>query len=265
MISLTPWQSRTILRMSLASLCIFVTQLSSAQAGWLTHSHDAQHTSVSDVASQPLTAIHWHTPVDLAPPQGAIFIHYGSPLVTAANTVIVPVKTGVNTFRVEGHNGATGKRIWVQATGYQPPSAGFMPGLGPTIFGENLYVPDIAGRILVRKNPDVAKNNAAHLYFYGQKNFQADPTVYEQNVQINTPLATDASGNLYFGFLVLGTTPLGLQSGLARITPSGVGTWVSAAAISGDPAIIQVAMSAAPAISNDGSTVYVAVGAGDFG
>ncbi|MFI5103786.1 MAG: hypothetical protein ACHP79_02575, partial [Terriglobales bacterium] len=50
----------------------------SAQAGtWLTHSHDAQHTAVSSVQSQPLGAIHWHVPVDLAPPQGEILIHYG--------------------------------------------------------------------------------------------------------------------------------------------------------------------------------------------
>src|SRR5262249_26272049 len=69
----------------------------SAQSGaWLTHSHDEQHTSLSEVQSQSLTKIHWKTPVDLFPPQGEIFIHYGSPLVTASNTAIVPVKTGSN-------------------------------------------------------------------------------------------------------------------------------------------------------------------------
>src|SRR5271170_4943056 len=77
-----------------------------AQTGaWLTHSHDEQHTALSTVESQPLDAIHWHVPVDLDPPKGEIFIHYGSPLVTAANTVIVPVKTGANSFRVEAHDG----------------------------------------------------------------------------------------------------------------------------------------------------------------
>jgi hypothetical protein len=39
----------------------------------------------------------------------------------------------------------------------------------------------------------------------------------------------------------------------------------SAAAISGDPAITKIAMSCAPALSNDGSTVYVAVDSQEFG
>jgi hypothetical protein len=246
--------------------CVFFPRNSAAQAGtWLTHSHDAQHTAVSSVTSQPLSKIHWHVPVDLAPPQGEIFIHYGSPLVTAANTVIVPVKTGTNSFRVEAHDGATGKRLWVQSTGYQAPSDNFVPGLGPTLFGSQLFIPDIAGRVLVRKNPDSATGTIAQLYFYGQKNYQADPQTYQQNVQINTPLTTDAKGNIFFGFLVLGSTPIGLQSGLARIAPNGTGTWVSATAISGDSAISRVAMSCAPALSSDGSTVYVAVDTEDFG
>jgi hypothetical protein len=53
---------------------------------WTTHAHDAQHTGVSPVASQKLAKIHWQVPVDLAPPESEILIHYGSPLVTAKNT-----------------------------------------------------------------------------------------------------------------------------------------------------------------------------------
>jgi len=246
--------------------CVLLPRSSSAQVGtWRTQSHDARHTAVSSVKSQPLSAIHWSVPVDLDPPTGEIFIHYGSPLITALNTVIVPVKTGANSFRVEAHEGATGTLLWTQNTGYQAPSAGFMPALGSTLLADRLFVPDLAGRVLVRQNPDSAKGQFAHLYFYGQNNFQADPQVYERNVQINTPLTTDAHGNLFFGFLVLGSTPIGLQSGLARIAPDGTGTWVSAAAISGDPAITKVAMSCAPALSADGSTLYVAVDNQDFG
>ena len=237
-----------------------------AQNGaWLTHSHDEQHSALSTVQSQPLSKIHWHTPVDLFPPGGEIFIHYGSPLVTVANTVIVSVKTGTNSFRVEAHNGVTGKRLWTQNTGYQAPSAGFVPGLGPTISGNQLFVPDIAGRVLVRQNPDQATGTITRRYFYGAANYRKNPTVYAQNVQIDTPLSTDSAGNLYFGFLVLGATPINLQSGIARIAPNGVGTWISAATASGDAAITQVAISAAPALSPDGSKLYVAVDNGSYG
>jgi len=258
--------TRMVLAFLIRAACVFVPQTLSAQGGaWLSHAHDARHSAVSSVASQPLSSIHWHVPVDLHPPTGEIFIHYGSPLVTAANTVIVPVKTGANSFRVEAHDGATGNLLWMQSTAYQAPSAGFMPGLGPALFADRLFVPDNAGRVLVRKSPDSTTGAVAHLVFYGQTNYQADPLVYQQNVQINTPLTTDAKGNLYFGFLVLGSTPIGLKSGLARIAPNGQGTWVSAAAISGDPAITKVAMSCAPALSSDGSMVYVAVDNLDFG
>jgi len=234
-----------------------------AQAGtWLTHSHDAQHTAISSVGAQPYTKIHWQTPVDLAPPKGEITIHYGSPLVTAANTVIVPVKTGANSFRVEARDGASGSVIWSQSTGYQVPVAQFVPGMGPTIFGSELFIPDIAGRVMVRQNPDRATGTTSRLYFYGFENYRANPKIYAQNVQINTPLTTDAAGNLLFGFLVLGSTPIGLESGLARISAKGQGTWVSAASISGDASMTEVAMSCAPALSNDGKLVYVVVSSG---
>src|ERR1700688_1828458 len=73
----------------IGACAVALAQNASAQSGgWLTHSHDEQHTALSTVQSQSLDAIHWHVPVDLHPPQGEIFIHYGSPLITAANTVI---------------------------------------------------------------------------------------------------------------------------------------------------------------------------------
>ena len=72
----------------------------------------------------------------------------------------------------------------------------------------------MAGRVIVRQNPDQAKGAIARLYFYGIKNYKKNPTAYQQNVQIDTPLTHDANGNLYFGFLALGATPLNLQSGV---------------------------------------------------
>ena len=248
---------------------MFVVQASAQSNSWPTHAHDAQHTAVSSTASQSLHKIHWKTPVDLAVPAGEIFIHYGSPLVTREGIVIVPVKTGPNSFRVDAFQGRTGKKLWTLPTGYQSPFAAFLPGLGPTLVRDRLFVPDSAGALLVSHLDDAGEaddgNTIRHLYFYGRQNFQANPQVYTQNVQINTPITADAKGNLYFGFIVQGSTPIGLASGLARIGRDGRGSWVSAAAISNDPAISKVSMSCAPALSSDGKILYVAVNSFDFG
>jgi len=254
----------TIVRFTL--MIMFFASYSAGQAGtWLTHSHDSQHTAVSSVAAQPLTKIHWKQRVDFDVPPGEIFIHYGSPLVTAANTIIVPVKTAADSFRVVAHSGATGAVLWRQSTGYQAPFAGFLPGMGPVISGKKLFLPDSGGRILIRQNPDMPTGTFSELYFYGQKNFQTAPAAYRQNVQVSTPLTVDARGNLFFGFVAIGPTPIGLQSGLARIAADGTGTWASAAFLSGDPFITEVSMSCAPALSLDGKILYVAVSSGDFG
>src|ERR1700722_13731211 len=89
---------------------------------WSGYAHDPQHTAVSANQPQNLHSIHWQTPVDLNPPgggQGGLLIHYGSPLVTAGNTVIVPVKTGATDgFRVEAHGSTDGTLLWSKTTDY---------------------------------------------------------------------------------------------------------------------------------------------------
>ncbi|HLX62725.1 MAG TPA: hypothetical protein VKX17_15720, partial [Planctomycetota bacterium] len=58
---------------------------------WRGYGGDAQHTALSAVAAQPLNTVLWHTPVDLQPQYSGsdLYIHYGEPMVTAANTVLV--------------------------------------------------------------------------------------------------------------------------------------------------------------------------------
>ena len=48
--------------------------------GWVTQSHDPQHTGISSVKSQALRRIHWRTPVDLQPrlTSGELLNHYGN-------------------------------------------------------------------------------------------------------------------------------------------------------------------------------------------
>src|SRR5438067_9810514 len=83
-------------------------RLTPTGAVWEGYAMGPQHTALSAVGSQPLNAIRWQTPVDLQPQYsgGDLFIHYGSPAVTAADTVIVPVKTGTaGGFEVNAFNG----------------------------------------------------------------------------------------------------------------------------------------------------------------
>ena len=63
---------------------------------WSGFAGNEHHTGLSTVASQPLQAIRWQTPVDLQPQDffGELLIHYGEITITQGNTVIVPVKTG---------------------------------------------------------------------------------------------------------------------------------------------------------------------------
>jgi hypothetical protein len=228
-------------------------------ASWPNYGHDAQHSGVSTVAAQALNKIHWSTPVDLDPPGGEITIHYGSPLITAANTVIVPVKTGSNSFRVEAHNGADGTLLWMLNTNYQAPAAEFMPSFSPVLSNNRLYIPAAGGVVMVRENPDQPAGKVETLVFYGAGNYQADRRTFNENVQINTPITVDSRGNIYFGFLVLGSTPVPLQSGLARISASGVGSMVAGSSITGDSLASQINMCSAPALSLDESRLYVGV------
>ena len=233
--------------------------------GWLSASHDPQHTGISSVASQPLHRIRWSTPVDLQPPLGNILIHYGSPLVTAENTVILPVKTGDDSFRIEARDGEDGSLLWKMATDYSlPPNPGFQLSLGPVISKNRVIVPAGGGSVIVRNKPDEKKGARKRLVFYGIDNYNAFPTVYQASVKINTPITADANGNLFFGFVVLGFTPINLQSGIARIAADGTGSWVSATTVSQD-FFAQKAMNAsAPALSADGKILYVAVDSFDF-
>src|SRR5213593_2257455 len=148
----------TVVARSCALLGVFVliqALAAKAQADWRTFAGNAQHTAVSSVAAQPLGVIHWSTPVDLAPPSGEILIHYGSPLVTAANTVIVPVKTGTGGFEVDARNGRDGSLIWSQSTDYILPPHNWTPSYSSTLtLANRLYFAGAGGTVFFRDDVD---------------------------------------------------------------------------------------------------------------
>ena len=78
-----------------------ISAAGSSQVIWQGLGANPQHAGVSTVGARHLDRIIWKMPVDLAPQYqgGDLFIHYGSPVITSANTVVVPVKTGASFMR----------------------------------------------------------------------------------------------------------------------------------------------------------------------
>jgi hypothetical protein len=231
---------------------------------WFSYGHDPQHTAVSAIASQNLGRIAWSSAVDLVPQytaSGALLTHYGSPVVTTHNTVVIPVKTtATGGYRVEGRDGATGTLIWSAMTDYVTPPHNWVPPYNVLLTqGGRLYAPGAGGKLMMRADADATGGAFASQLFYGSGTYAANSAAFDGSVFINTPLTADALGNIFFGFQVSGANPAGLVSGIARVAPDGTGIWVSAATAAGDAAIQKPAMNCAPALSIDGATVYIAV------
>ena len=236
---------------------------------WGGYGHDSQHSGISAVGAQPMNRIIWQAPVDLQPQYSGteLLIHYGSPLATRANTIIFPVKTGsYDGFRVEARDGADGTLKWTQTSDYVLPSHDWVPSFSPVLTPKNrVYFPGSGGTVYYRDTPDATSGASGQIAFYGLGNYRADQANFDANVKINTPLTSDRYGNVFFGFVVNGTTTPALQGGIARIAPDGTGAWISASAAAlGDTAISKVVHNCTPALSNDHRTLYIAVNSGGF-
>jgi hypothetical protein len=250
---------------------------------WSGYGHDPQHSGVSASAAQAMNSIHWCTPVDtvLEDTSGPLYIHYGTPVVTAANTVLVPQRTSSsNTYVINAFSGGSGgnfecstpqKPIYTLDTDYAPPPHDWIPSYGGTLaLGTKYYYPGAGGTVYYRTSPDSVSGTVGQLAFYGLSDYTANQAAFAADVRISTPITADRFGNIYFGFYVApGTNPggLNLKSGVARISASGVGSWVSAAALTGGDnsvTITQVQMNCAPAFSINQTTLYIGLSSGNF-
>lgn len=240
-----------------------------AAPAWAGFAGNAQHTAVVAVAPQPFARVRWTASVDFAPqPVGdELLIHYASPMITAGNTVLLPVKgTATGGFRIEGRAGATGAKLWQQPTDWIAPAHTWMPPLPAVLSPQNrLHMAGAGGTVLARATPDLATGALTRVAFYGLADYNANKAAYNKAVQVATPLTSDAAGTVYFGFLAAGAPNPRLASGFARITAQGKASWVTAAAAAADPAMTRVAMNAAPALSRDGATLYVVASDGVHG
>jgi Bacterial Ig-like domain (group 3) len=252
---------------SLAALTLAsVLALAGASRGQIvsTFGGNAQHTGNYSAAAQDMNAIHWSASIDLN--NTGAFAHYGAPLITPANTIIVPQKTGANGgFQINVFNAANGTALYTLATDYIVPShnwiPAYSPGLAVNSTDTRLYYPGAGGTIYYIDNPDSVSHGAPvqQVFYTTLANYQANASAFNSSVFINTPITSDSSGDIFFGFRVQGTAPAPLsttQSGYARIDPNGNATYVLAATAANDSNIGQDSHNSAPALSNDQTTLY---------
>ncbi len=256
------------------AVCVMTCVAASAQAAtppvWAGYAGNAQHTAPAPAAGQALAAIHWQTPVDDMPQYSSdsLLIHYASPMITANNVVLLPVKTQIaGGFEVQARSGARGTLRWTLPSDWVlPTSAQWTPSFPAATTGQNtLYAAGAGGTILFRDHANMATGATGRLAFYGIDLYNAHASELTADVVIDTPITSDAAGNIYFGFLVQADNPAKLVSGIARISRTGVGSWVSATAASAVSTVTQVAMNCAPAVSANGKTIYIAVSNGSAG
>ncbi|MFZ6657564.1 hypothetical protein [Undibacterium sp. TJN19] len=231
---------------------------------WSGFGRNAQHDAMSGIATQALNRIVWRTAVDVAPQYSAggyLLYHYGSPVITAKNTVILPVKSAANdTYRFEGRSGSTGSQLWQVSSDYVMPAHRWTPSYNLALTSANrIYAPGAGGKVYFRDDADSASATTQTTAFYGDAVYTASKAALDASVFINTPITSDAQNNIYFGFTADAGNPAGLTSGIARITADGKGSWVSVKNLVGDVSITKAATNSAPAISADQKTVYVVV------
>jgi hypothetical protein len=234
-----------------------------AGPAWLNHGRDAQHSARGgNVAAQSLSRMVWRTDVDLAPVRSTNSLdtgHYGSPVITGRNTVLLPVRTTVaGTYRIEARDGGTGALRWQADTDFVPVQGNYSYSIAATPAGR-IYYPGVGGKLYYRDNIDATPGAVQTVIYYGAAKYTADKAAIDAGAVINTPVTTDEQGNTFFGVFIRASGAAGLAGALVRVDAAGTAKSAEVAAITGDNRVSRVAHSAAPALSPDGKTVYVVV------
>ena len=163
---------------------------------WGGFGRDAQHSALGGIATQALARLLWNTPVDQAPQytqNGALLIHYGSPVISAHNTVIVPVRTASGIARIEARAGASGALLWSADSDYVLPASSpgaWTPSYGIALTPGNRVYFAADGKIFYR---DDADNPIGSVKSVKVPNFSAP--IFSN---INAALTVDAAGTLFF-------------------------------------------------------------------
>lgn len=251
MISFSATWKSSLIRVATAVLVAAGIVRSTAQPS--TFAGNSQHTSLYDTPAQHINSIRWSIQIDVGSPSSA---HYGAPVITPSNTLFVPVRTSSG-LKVSAYYAASSQWKYNLSTDYIFPAASWRPVYQPVIAvpasGPRLYYPGAGGTTYYITNIDSDTPSApVHECFYTDLAIYGTNTnAFNTTVFINTPITADASGAVFFGFRINGTPPAPLNggsSGIARLTPDGQAAYASVGVSPNN---------CAPALSNDGTTLYV--------
>jgi len=134
-----------------------------------------------------------------------------------------------------------------------------MPPSGP-----RLYYPGAGGTTYYVTNidSDTPSEPVHECFFTDLPTYGTNTNGFNSTVYISTPLTADAQGTIFFAFRISGTVPApfsATNSGVVRLDSNGQAIYVFDGPAAGDSRAKNGPLNCAPALSNDGGTVYVVV------
>jgi hypothetical protein len=251
-------------------IAFLVTSNNNGYSQSVTFAGDAQHTALFSAPAQHLNAIRWTTPIDT---HYTGYAHYGAPLITASNTVLVPAKISATGFKVSAFESATGRLKYTLTNDYimaPIPTNGstwipvYQPAIANPPPGPRLYYPGGGGTVFYVDNldSDTPGVPVRQCFYTNLIDYTNNAAAFNDTIFINTPITADTNGAIFFGFRIQQTAPAPLNTtngGFVRIDPAGNASYVLVNTAANDALISRDSHNCAPALSNDGSTVYVAV------
>src|SRR5882672_4342152 len=186
-----PWRISGGLRIREPLLLLAVSLSQHAWSQPATFAGDAQHTGLSSVPAQALNAIRWSTVID--PFSSGANSHYGGPVITASNTVIVSVRTSTS-VQLSAFEGATGRLKYTVPTDYLRPSvawsAVYQPVIAPGPSGTRLYYAGPGGTLYFIENidSDTPSTPVQQCFYADLATYNANSTNYNRAIFIVTPL-----------------------------------------------------------------------------
>ena len=252
-----------------ALIVLLVANVLNVHAQSPTFAGNAQHTAQYPVRAQHLNRVLWSTSVDTRA-GGAGNSHYGAPLITASNTIIVPKYMGNGHWNINAFEGGTGRLKYTLTNDYTVLASPswlpvYQPVLVPQPAGLRLYYPGAGGTVYYVENPDSdTPGPPTQICFYTNlTGYATNAAAYNNSLFICTPLTASTNGEIFFAYRNNGTIPAPLstnRSGFVRIDAAGNGSYVLDAVAVGSTSAASSPLNCAPALSNDGATVFVVSG-----